>query len=371
MLLGLHVAWLFLTLRQFDGLLDARGLPLGADFITYWAASHLTQTGHPSAAYDAVQLLAAERLVAPVQMPHTAWYYPPQFLLLTWPLASISYVASYLLFALVSLAIYVVAAVTISPPRVAILLIAFPAVFVNLASGQNGLLTAGLAALALHHLADRPRLAGGLMGLLCIKPQLLVLFPLLLICTRQWQALRAFVVSSLGFAISATLLLGLDVWPAFLGGLAEARHYLETDIPLARMPTVFALLRQAGGSLALAYSVHALVAALAVVTVVQLWSRSANPQVRGSALVAATLLISPYLFDYDLAWHALPLVWLYQLGRRHGWRRGERLILCLTWMLLLYIKLMVYLVTGQVILLGALISLALLWLCWRRANAVN
>ena len=27
-LLGLHVAWLFLTLSRFDGLLDARGLPL-------------------------------------------------------------------------------------------------------------------------------------------------------------------------------------------------------------------------------------------------------------------------------------------------------------------------------------------------------
>lgn len=370
-LLGLHIAWLFLTLSNFHGLLDARGLPLGADFITYWAASQLTQTGYPAAAYDPVQLLAAERLAAPVLMPHTAWYYPPQFLLITLPLASLSYAWSYLAFSLTSLAIFLFAAITISRHRFAIALIACPAVFINLASGQNGLLTAALAALALHHLNKKPLLAGSLMGLLCIKPQLLVLFPLLLICSRQWQAFMAFLLSSLVFAICATLILGLDVWPAFLGGLAEARHYLETDIPLARMPTVFALVRQAGGTLALAYSCHAVIAAVALAAVVQIWSRSQSLPVRGSALVAATLLISPYLFDYDLVWHVLPLAWLYQLGSRHGWLRGERLILCLTWMLLLYVKLMLYVLTGQVILVGAVINLALLWLTWRRATRIN
>lgn len=370
-LLGLHIAWLVLTLRKFDGLLDARGLPLGADFITYWAASHLAQTGYPAAAYDSLQLLAAELLVAPVRMIHTAWYYPPQFLMVTLPLASISYAWSYLAFSLISLALFIFAALTISKGRFAIALIACPAIFLNLASGQNGLLTASLAALALHYLNQKPLLAGSLMGLLCIKPQLLVLFPLLLICTRQWQALLAFSLSSLCFAICATLLLGLEVWPAFLGGLADARHYLETDIPLARMPTVFALVRQAGGSLPLAYASHAMIATLALAAVWQIWSRSQCLQIRGTALVAATLLISPYLFDYDLVWHVLPIAWLYQLGSRHGWLYGERLILCLTWMLLLYIKLILYVLTGKIILIGAVISLALLWLAWRRAAIVN
>ncbi|MES2720911.1 MAG: glycosyltransferase family 87 protein [Pseudomonadota bacterium] len=356
-----------LTLRNFNGLLDARGLPLGADFITYWAASYLTQAGYPAAAYDSAQLLATELLVAPVKMVHTAWYYPPQFLMVTLPLASLSYALSYLAFSLCSLVLFVFAALTISKNRFAIALIACPAVFLNLAAGQNGLLTASLAALVLHYLERKPLLSGSLMGLLCIKPQLLILFPLVLICARQWRVLQAFVISSFCFALGSTLLLGPEVWPAFLNGLADAKHYLETDIPLARMPTVFALIRQAGGSLPIAYAGHALIALIALATVLQIWLRSQCLQTRSTALVAATLLISPYLFDYDLVWHALPIAWLYQLGSRHGWLRGERLILCLTWMLLLYIKLILYVMTGTVILAGAVISLALLWLAWRRA----
>lgn len=370
-LLGLHVAWLFLTLRRFDGLLDARGLPLGADFITYWAASHLTQAGYPAAAYDAVQLLATELLVAPVKMVHTAWYYPPQFLIVTLPLASLSYAMSYLAFSVCSLALFIYAALTISKNRFAIALIACPAIFLNLAAGQNGLLTASLAALALHYLERKPLLSGGFMGLLCIKPQLLILFPVVLICSRQWRVLLAFCISSFCFALGSTLVLGLEVWPAFLSSLADARHYLETDIPLARMPTVFALIRQSGGTLSMAYAGHAVIALVALTTVMQIWSRSHSPETRNTALVAATLLISPYMFDYDLVWHVLPIAWLYQLGSRHGWLRGERLILCLTWMLLLYIKLILYVVTGKVILAGAVISLALLWLAWRRTTTAN
>lgn len=369
--MGLHIAWLFLTLQSFDGLLDARGLPLGADFITYWAASHLTQAGFPAAAYDPAQLLAAELLVAPVKMPHTAWYYPPQFLLITLPLASLGYAMSYLAFSVCSLVLFIYAALTISKNRFAIALIACPAVFLNLASGQNALLTASLAALTLHYLERKPLLSGSFMALLCIKPQLLLLFPIVLIYSRQWQALLAFIISSVCFALGSTLLLGFEVWPAFLGGLADAKHYLETDIPLARMPTVFALIRQAGGSLPIAYTGHALIALIALISALKIWSKTQSMQIRGSALVAATLLISPYLFDYDLVWQILPIAWLYQLGSHHGWLRGERLILCLTWMLLLYIKLILYVITGKIILAGAVINLALLWLSWRRAATAD
>jgi len=45
------------------------------------------------------------------------------------------------------------------------------------------------------------------------------------------------------------------------------------------------------------------------------------------------LLVSPYLFDYDLAWLALPLAWSVRHGLEHGWRRGEREALTLAWLL--------------------------------------
>lgn len=368
-LLGLHIALLYFTLDSFSGLLNAQGHPLGADFITYWAASHLTHLGSPADAYDAVKLLAAEKVVAPVNMPHTGWYYPPQFLLMVFPLAYMNYVYAYAAFSLLGFLLYLGTFTKLTRGSdLLILAIAFPALFLNITSGQNGLITVSIAALSLYYLEKRPALAGALMGLLCIKPQLLLLFPLMLLWSQNWRALQAFFISSLSFAGLATVVLGTEIWSAFLNGLTLAKTYLETDIPLARMPTVFALVRQADGSLGWAYGLHTLIAALALVTLLATWRLSQQAGIRGIALIATTLLISPYLFDYDLVWQILPMIWLYQQGQQTGWLIGERLILTVTWSLLLYVELGLYLLTGQVVLIGAIINLALLWTAYRRAR---
>lgn len=368
-LLGLHIALLYFTLDSFNGLLNAQGHPLGADFITYWAASYLAQMSSPTEAYDALTLLATEKLVAPVNMPHTGWYYPPQFLLLVYPLAYLDYALAYLAFSVLGFLLYLAVFSRLTRGNgLLIVTLAFPALFLNITSGQNGLITVSIIAISLYYLEKRPVLAGTVMGLLCIKPQLLLLFPLMLLWTQNWRALVAFISSSLIFASLATAVFGLEIWPTFLNGLSLAKAYLETDIPLERMPTVFALVRQSGGSLAWSYSLHALVAGLAVVTLLATWRHSQQTTIRGTAFIAATLLISPYLFDYDLVWQILPILWLFQLGLQTGWLVGERCLLVITWSLLLYVKLGLYLATGQVVLIGAVINLALLWAAYRRAR---
>lgn len=355
-------------MNQFEGLTNVQGQPLGADFITYWAASLLAQQGDPSGAYDSIKLLAAEQSIAAVKMAHTAWYYPPQFLLLAWPLAWLPYAVAYLTFCISSLALYFFAIRTICPHRFAIALFAFPTVFLCLISGQNGLITASLAALSLYYLASRPILAGCILSLLCIKPQLLLLFPIALVLTKQWRALLAFMTTSALFSALPTIIFGWSIWPVFLDGLNAAKHYLETDIPLERMPTIFSVIRQAGGSLSTAYAGHTVIACIAAVTALTIWRRNTVFEIRASALIAATLLISPYLFDYDLVWYALPIAWLYQHGNRHGWLPGERVVLLFAWAVALYIKLLIHLIFGKIVLVAAPISMALLWLTWRRAQ---
>jgi hypothetical protein len=49
-------------------------------------------------------------------------------------------------------------------------------------------------------------------------------------------------------------------------------------------------------------------------------------------LVTGSLLVSPYLFYYDLTWAALAVAWLATLGLRDGFRRGEREILLFAWL---------------------------------------
>ena len=152
-LLGLHIALLYFTLDSFNGLLNAQGHPLGADFITYWAASYLAQMGSPSEAYDALTLLATEKLVAPVNMPHTGWYYPPQFLLMVYPLAYLDYALAYLAFSVLGFLLYLAVFSRLTRGNgLLIVTLAFPALFLNITSGQNGLITVSIISISLYYL---------------------------------------------------------------------------------------------------------------------------------------------------------------------------------------------------------------------------
>ncbi|SCV00655.1 hypothetical protein CNECB9_750011 [Cupriavidus necator] len=121
------------------------------------------------------------------------WAYPPMFLLFVMPLALFPFAASYLIFIGSTAAIYIAALIRIvdipGAPRYAVWLpvVAFPGVHEAAIMGQNSLLTAGLAAWGLIHLRARPVLSGVLIGLLSIKPQLALLFPVALVAGRGME----------------------------------------------------------------------------------------------------------------------------------------------------------------------------------------
>ncbi|MEN3967599.1 glycosyltransferase family 87 protein, partial [Mammaliicoccus sciuri] len=69
--------------------------------------------------------------------------------------------------------------------------LAFPGVWVTLVTGQNSLFTAAAAGAALVLLRRSPVAAGACIAMLCIKPQLGILFPLYLLCERQWRTLAS------------------------------------------------------------------------------------------------------------------------------------------------------------------------------------
>ena len=50
-------------------------------------------------------------------------------------------------------------------------------------------------------------------------------------------------------------------------------------------------------------------------------------------MAAAALCASPYLADYDLVCLAPALAWAAAQGARHGWRKGEKPLLILAYLL--------------------------------------
>lgn len=347
---------------------DPQGNPLGCDFIVFWSASHLGLSGHAASAYDPAVLYQVERSALPLVdfKAQSTWQYPPGFLLLVLPLSLLPYFLSLLLYLVATLAAYAAVVRRILPrPESLLPVLAMPAVFINAGGGQNGFITAALISSALLLLESRPAWAGLLIGLLTVKPQLGLLLPLVLVCGRHWRALLfACFGASLWQGLSLVLL-GYDTLDAFLSRLPVVAGWLADGLmPMKKMPTVYALLRLLGAPAAAAYAAHAAVAVGAAAAVAWMWWQRVDTSLRYAGLVAGTLLISPYLYDYDLVWLAPALMWFAEYGLRRGWRRGEREVMVAAWLLPGLVVALYALLHVQ---LAVLLLLALFGLILRRA----
>lgn len=357
------IAWVLLS----KNMVDLKGKPLGYDFITFWAASHVGLAGHSVDAYNIPLLFKAEQLAVPASNRIFVWYYPPPFYLIILPLALLPYLAAYGVFMLSTLACYLVVFRRIVQNRTAMWCLAgFSGLWMNFFHGQNAFLTAAFAGAALLCLEERPALAGVFIGLLAIKPHLALLFPVALIAIRAWRAFLAAAVTTVAFTTIGTAVFGVGTLEACLGSLRYARIFLEDgSLPWSKMPTMFAFLRLLGAPVMAAYLVHGIVAAAAVLAVWRTWRRCGDWQLRGAILMTATFLISPYMFDYDLAWLAFPIAWMALAGYKNGWLRGEREILVLAWALPL---LMSPIANATFVQTGPFVLIALVWAIMRRAG---
>ena len=306
---------------------------MGWDFVVYWCASGLAQLHGAPAAYDWELLRAAERSLLPTTFGPFA--YPPTFLLLIYPLALLPFGLALVLFSLAGIAAYLGYLRTVIGRLHRywfVPALAFPGVWTALIAGQNSLFTAVAAGGACWLMRRRPIAAGACIALLCVKPQLGVLFPLMLLCERRWVAFAAAAGFSALFVGLTTLAFGPDIYPAFFRSMAMFREAVAIHSGILRgAPTIFGMLRVAGFGVPLAYGLHAALALCAVAACVWMWCARVRPALGASALVVGTLLVQPYLIYYDLAWLAIPLALLCADMIQHGSRAWERLLLTITW----------------------------------------
>lgn len=349
-----------------QGLLDRAGKPIGADFVTFYAASRLAGEGRAVEVWDVAALHAVERATIGADIPAFAWHYPPTFLAAVRPLASLPFLAAFALWVGLGVGAHVLVARRIAPDAAtAGLALAFPGCFQNVLQGQNGLYTAAAMGGGLWLLDRRPFSAGLLLGLLTVKPQLAPLVALALLAGRCWRALGGFVVSAVLLAALATALFGVDAWRAFLDNAAFAVRVLELpgELPWVRMPTVQVAAMLLGAPLPVARGLQAVVGAIAAGVLCAIWARRSPIAARATALVAASLLATPFAFDYDLALYAIPVAFI-------GWeirsgRGGGRALITAAWLAPLALPVIALATSVQ---LGPVLSIALLGAAWRGRN---
>ena len=105
---------------------------------------------------------------------------------------------------------------------------------------------------------------------------------------------------------------------------------------LAKMHSVLAVLRYADVPLAVAWAVHALMSVAVVVAVLWIRRTVRNGELTGAALALGAVMVTPYIFMYDLVVLAIPVVLLLRMMVRTGVRSYDvPLLLGILLMLLL------------------------------------
>ncbi len=200
-----------------------------------------------------------------------------------------------------------------------------PAGLESVLEHQNAALMTALVGGGVLLLETRPRLAGALIGLATIKPQLGLVLPLNLLRRSPvafiWAALAAVLLA--GAALAA---FGPGAWLGFVRFTSPAM----SNVLLTGKPPEFAGGLISGFALAKPFvGVHGALVAQALVSlgcvVAGLFTR------RAAVLLVLSALASPYLHDYDLLGAALAVALLVQDRLVRGFFPGEPVLFFLVW----------------------------------------
>jgi Glycosyltransferase family 87 len=306
---------------------DPNGLGIPTDFVNVWAAGRLVLDGTPALAYDwDIQKKVELAVLGQDFVGYFAWHYPPPFLFVAAFLAQFPYAVAFIGWMAISIVPYLaVVRSIVGRPFGLMLAVALPMTFSNTLVGQNGFLTAALIGGTLYLLPVRPLVAGICLGLLSYKPQYGLLFPLVLIAAGHWRAFISAAVTVVALAFVSWLAFGIEAWQAFFHWMPRFSQAFLSEGQAAwwKLQSLYSLLRFLGCDEQLAWAVHWVFTAAVATTLVLMWRSHVPYTLKAAALAAGTLLITPYLFMYDMMVLAIPVAFLVRLGLKGGFRPYE------------------------------------------------
>lgn len=342
------------------------GRPLMLDFLPVWLAGREALLGHVATAYNFKDFVALQTAVAGPHLAHFSWSYPPTYLLLATLVAGLPYVWAFLVWQAATLSWYLAVGYRIlRDPAVPVLILASPASALNVDVGQNGFLTGALTGSALLLLERQPWLAGCLIGAMFYKPQLAVLFPIILIADGRWRALIGAAATAIGLGLAAGFLFGMGTWVMFPKALLQLGPVVVGEPTVwGKFQSVYGLGRALGLGAVTAVCLHLAVALAVTAATATLWRSRVSYDLKAAALAAAALAVTPYLFGYDLAAIAIAAAFFQRDRIERGGLWGERIAA-----FILFGGLIVLLATSGKVAIGPVVTLGLFGLILRRSTA--
>jgi hypothetical protein len=263
-------------------------------------------------------------ILQPGDHPEMIWLYPPTMGVLAMLFAALPLAVSFWVWRVATIS---VAAILLSQAglewQVVLAGLASPAEIHDIVGGQNGALMAGLLVGALLLADTRPRMAGALAGLLCIKPQVAMIVPLVLLHRGRWPALAACACT---VALMVALSLAAEGWQSWVWfvTVAQPQSTRIMNAPFDTMTrggfTVLMMARHLHLSVASAWVLQCASSAASALLIWRAWQGPARDTVaRMSLTVSLAVLLTPYGFIYDLVGFSVAMAAM--SARTPGWRR--------------------------------------------------
>ena len=296
------------------------------DFFALYAAWTLVRTHQPQYLYDAQALTTIERSILAVPVGaagYMAYLNLPAAAVAIAPLTYLSEPDARLVWLAINLMLGIAGALVATSGlrlrlrllAIALIMVSFP-VFQTLAEGQWSLVLL-LGSLVVLVLARRrhPHLAGAVLAILWLKPQLLILGLIWLLLLRQWRIAIATVVTLIAVALLAMPLTGVGsnvAYVSFLGSVlvshvsgAGAVTPTAWEGGLLGMENLLGLFATVAGQnhpavvdgLTIAASLVLVVYFLAATE--QRWRSGRATALDGIAAIALALLLDPHLYAQD------------------------------------------------------------------------
>jgi hypothetical protein len=288
------------------------------DFSRFWYVGRLLASQHrPGLGSAALPAMFQTNILQQSGPLYSGWLYPPTMNLLAMALSTLRLPVAYFFWNVGSL---LLAAILLRYAglawRVILIGLCGTAALQDFVMGQNGALTGGLLVASLLLIAQKPKIAGGLAGLLSIKPQIALAFIAILPSARRRPALLA-CLTLCAMLIGLSLLAeGWQSWGWFIHVAGPGVHaILSTPFDrnfLAAGTTVFFMARSFHASLSTAAALQALTSLFSLWIIFQIWNKEIDdPLGRAAFTVCLAALISPYGYFYDLVGYSLAMATMF------------------------------------------------------------
>lgn len=324
---GFSIAFAFLgislwinSLTQDHGLISIDGQYIGRDFLPFYAAAKQVIAGNIRDLYTEFGAYRATHLIVPElaeeKISHWPWPYPPHYFLLLSPFAILPYYYAITAWLILSLLLPCFLFLHYWRVRGAFFIAAILNInlFYCLSMGQNSLILASIAGIAIASINKCPVLAGVCFSIVSMKPHFAVVLPIALLFGRYWQVLFYTITSTLFLMLITSLFFGFDIWLIALEQFSSVKDIsFSPDIEIFTIYSAYRSLLWLGFSSTYFWIFHFLIVFISLFLLQYIWRRKdCSLEIKWLAFGISSVLITPFSFAYDAVWITLPaLVFLY------------------------------------------------------------